>query len=265
MDNRAGRQVVLIVGLSTIGASGTMTPVQRAKAGPPGGRAWQPGRRWNDIRWDGEAVVKRITRDDARRRRDVEAGMLTRLAGVVPVPRAFPSGDPFAVRMEYVPGPLAEQWFVSGFEARGVEEGVRRQVIFLRGCGGMLRALHAFDARSFADVLGGEGASVIHADPGPYNVIVDPESGRIRALIDWELARIGDPVEDLALVEWNMRIWYQSAGDVLRHLYDAYGSLPVWSRRHAAMIERCRGYYASSRDDTKREQLRRTEAFEELC
>lgn len=232
---------------------------------PPGGRDWQPGQRWNDIGWDGEAVVKRITRDDARRRRDVEMAMLTRLAGVVPVPRALASDDPFAVRMEFVPGPLAEQWFVSGYRSLGLQEAARRHVVFLRGCGEMLRSLHAVDARSFADVLTGEGPSVIHADPGPYNVIVDPGSGRVRALIDWELARIGDPVEDLALVEWNLRIWWRSSGDVLRHLYDAYGGLPPWSRRHAAMIERCRGHYASSRDEVKREQLRRTQAFEELC
>jgi hypothetical protein len=69
-----------------------------AQAAPPEGRAWRPGRRWNDIHWDGEAVVKRITRDDARRRRDVEVAMLTRLGGVVPVPRAFASDDPFRHR-----------------------------------------------------------------------------------------------------------------------------------------------------------------------
>jgi aminoglycoside phosphotransferase (APT) family kinase protein len=238
---------------------------------PPEGSAWSPGQRWNDIRWDGEAVAKRITRDDPRRRRAVEVAMLTRLEGVVPCPRALPSDDPFTVRMEYVPGPLAEQWFVEGFRAHGLHEAVRRQVVFLRGCGAPLRALHAADPRSFADVLTGSGSSVVHGDPGPYNVIVDPESGEIRALIDWELTWIGDPVEDLALVEWNMRIWYQSSGEVLRHLYDAYGSLPAWPRRHAAMLERCRAYYAGTANEEgahrekKREQLRRTEAFEELC
>jgi len=209
--------------------------------------------------------VKRITRDDARRRRDVEVAMLTRLAGVVPVPHVFASDDPFTVRMEYVPGPLAEQWVASGYRSLGLDEAVRRQVVLMRGCGAMLRALHAVDARSFADVLDDEGPSVIHADPGPYNLIVDAGNGEVRALVDWELARIGDPVEDLALVEWYTRIWWRSSGDVLQHFYDAYGRLPEWSERRAAMIERCRGYYAASRDDVKREQLRRTEAFEELC
>jgi hypothetical protein len=241
----------------------TMTVVCGADA-PPEGLAWRPGQRWNDIHWDGEAVVKRVTRDDARRRRDVEVAMLTRLAGVVPVPRAFASDDPFAVRMGYVPGPLAEQWVVGGYRSLGIDETVRRQVVLLRGCGEMLRALHAVDVRRFSDVLAGRGPSVIHADPGPYNVIVDPESGAIRALIDWELTRIGDPVEDLALVEWYMRIWWTSPGDVLRHLYDAYGRRPEWPLRHAAMIERCRGYAAGSRDEARREQLRRTEGFEEF-
>lgn len=68
----------------------------------------------------------------------------------------------------------------------------------------MLRALHAVDPRCFANVLAGAGPSVIHSDPRPYNVIVDPVTGAVRAVIDWELARIGDPIEDLALVEWNM-------------------------------------------------------------
>jgi aminoglycoside phosphotransferase (APT) family kinase protein len=240
-----------------------MTVVQSADA-PPEGLAWSPGQRWNDIHWDGEAVVKRITRDDAGRRRDVEVAMLTRLAGAVPVPRAFASDDPFAVRMGYVPGPLAEQWVAGGYRSLGPDEAARRQVVFLRECGALLRALHALDVRRFCDVLEGAGPSVIHADPGPYNVIVDPESGAIRALIDWELARIGDPVEDLALVEWYLRIWWSSPGEVLRHLYDAYGGRPEWSLRHAAMIERCRGYSAGAPDDVKREQLLRTEGFEEF-
>ena len=74
-----------------------MTHMHRAQATPPNGRAWQPARRWNEIRWDGRAVVKRITRDDARGRRDVEVAMLTRPAGVLPLPRALASEDPVAV------------------------------------------------------------------------------------------------------------------------------------------------------------------------
>jgi len=243
----------------------TRTGGRSGAAAPPEGRAWRPGQRWNDIQWDGEAVLKRITRDDAPRRRDVEVAMLTRLAGVVPVPRALPCDDPVAVRMAYVPGPLAEQWVVAGYRTLGLDEAARRQVVLMRGCGAVLRALHAVDPRTFAGVLTGEGPSVIHADPGPYNVIVDPEDGAVRALIDWELARIGDPVEDLALVEWYLRIWWRSPGEVLRHLYDAYGSLPEWPRRHSAMVERCRGFCAASPDEVNREHLRRTEAFEEFC
>src|SRR5215831_15304753 len=110
-------------------------PLVHVRAAPPEGWAWRPGQRWNDIRWDGEAVVKRITRDDARRRRDVEVAMLTRLAGVVPVPHVFASDDPFTVRMEYVPGPLAEQWVASGYRSLGLDEAVRRQVVLMRGCG----------------------------------------------------------------------------------------------------------------------------------
>jgi hypothetical protein len=49
-------------------------PVHPEKAAPPEGRAWQPGQRWNDIRWDGEAVVKRIASGPHGGERPSESG-----------------------------------------------------------------------------------------------------------------------------------------------------------------------------------------------
>jgi aminoglycoside phosphotransferase (APT) family kinase protein len=43
-----------------------------------------------------------------------------------------------------------------------------------------------------------DAASVIHGDLGPGNFMI--ENGRIRALIDWEMVRIGHPLEDLACI-----------------------------------------------------------------
>ena len=39
---------------------------------------------------------------------------------------------------------------------------------------------------------------VVHGDFRLGNLIVDPESGRLVAVLDWELAHLGDPAEDLA-------------------------------------------------------------------
>jgi aminoglycoside phosphotransferase (APT) family kinase protein len=36
---------------------------------------------------------------------------------------------------------------------------------------------------------------VVHTDVGLHNLLV--EDGRIRALLDWEFARVGDPADDL--------------------------------------------------------------------
>ncbi|MDN5893619.1 MAG: phosphotransferase [Nocardioides sp.] len=38
---------------------------------------------------------------------------------------------------------------------------------------------------------------LVHSDFNPKNLLVDPESGRITALLDWEFAHAGSPVADL--------------------------------------------------------------------
>lgn len=44
------------------------------------------------------------------------------------------------------------------------------------------------------------GAVVLHGDAAPQNVLVDPASGRVRALLDWGDAAVSDPAVDLAKV-----------------------------------------------------------------
>jgi aminoglycoside phosphotransferase (APT) family kinase protein len=41
-----------------------------------------------------------------------------------------------------------------------------------------------------------ERASIVHGDAGPGNFLF--EAGRVAALLDWELAHLGDPLEDIA-------------------------------------------------------------------
>ena len=67
---------------------------------------------------------------------------------------------------------------------------------------------------------------ICHNDPGAYNWIV--QSGHFVAMIDWDLAGPGDPIEDLAFMCWTAIPLYRpiEAGEVARRIdlvVDAYG------------------------------------------
>jgi aminoglycoside phosphotransferase (APT) family kinase protein len=49
-------------------------------------------------------------------------------------------------------------------------------------------------------------AAFIHGDFGLYNIIVDTDAPRARAVLDWEMATIGDPLVDMA---HHLRAWWE--------------------------------------------------------
>lgn len=78
---------------------------------------------------------------------------------------------------------------------RQLEEGSTRQLPLL---------LEVHD-RLAADVPVQQGAStVVHGDYRLDNVIVDPADGAVQAVLDWEIATLGDPLADVGvlLVYW---------------------------------------------------------------
>jgi hypothetical protein len=72
----------------------------------------------------------------------------------------------------------------------------------------------------------GDGRIICHHDPGAYNWII--QSGHFVAMIDWDMAGPGRPIEDLAFLAWTGIPLYREipAEDVVRRLdllVEAYG------------------------------------------
>lgn len=183
----------------------------------------------HDTRSDGAIVVKRYQGPYADRRRSTERLVLSRLVdGVVPVPLLIdaPAG---ALRMRHVAGVHGQDLIAAGHTGP-----------VLRSCGQTLRQLQDIEPGAvFDEVPGGTQAVLVHGDYGPNNMLFDPVTHATTAIVDWEWAHAGDPVEDLAWCEWIIRMHHPDAGDYLRELFDAYGERPSWPKRRDAMLARC--------------------------
>lgn len=73
---------------------------------------------------------------------------------------------------------------------------------------GVLDEVHR---RLEADIPVQGGACVVHGDYKLENVIVDPGSGEVRAVLDWELTTLGDPLADLGL----LLVYWSEPGDTV--------------------------------------------------
>ena len=71
-----------------------------------------------------------------------------------------------------------------------------------------------------------EELSLIHGDYHLRNAIFDPNTGQVRALIDWELSTLGDPIADLGL----LLAYWPEAGDPPGQYFTA-SALPGFARR----------------------------------
>ncbi len=73
-------------------------------------------------------------------------------------------------------------------------------------------------------------STFVHGDYRLDNLILDPSTYQVRAVLDWEMSTFGDPLMDLALL---LAYWEQPA-DVLRQRVDVARNLTVapgfWSR-----------------------------------
>jgi aminoglycoside phosphotransferase (APT) family kinase protein len=80
-----------------------------------------------------------------------------------------------------------------------------------------LPLLDELHARLAADIPEQGPAAIVHGDYRLDNLIVDPTTGRIEAVLDWELATLGDPLADLGL----LTVYWSQPGDPVVALPDA--------------------------------------------
>ena len=73
-------------------------------------------------------------------------------------------------------------------------------------------------------------STFVHGDYRLDNLILDPATYQVRAVLDWEMSTFGDPLMDLAL----LLAYWEQPGDVLRQRVDVARNLTVapgfWSR-----------------------------------
>jgi aminoglycoside phosphotransferase (APT) family kinase protein len=69
--------------------------------------------------------------------------------------------------------------------------------------------------------------TVVHADYRTGNFLFDAD-GNVRAILDWEMAHLGDPLEDLA---WSLaRIWCWSRNELRGGLLPKQRAIEIWER-----------------------------------
>ena len=188
------------------------------------------------------AVVKRYQGPDAELRRQREHAMLARLPAHLPVPRLLDAapgdgaddggggdgGAGGAVRMSRLSGAHGQDLIDQGHAAA-----------VLRGCGQVLRQIHAVDVATVFPAAHPAETVVVHGDFGPNNLLFDPATFAVTAAMDWEWAHPGRLIEDLAWCEWIVRMHHRDHVDALGSLFDAYGQQPSWQERQDAMVARC--------------------------
>jgi hypothetical protein len=130
--------------------------------------------------------------------------------------------------------------FIGGTHGQELVEAGRGRGV-LHACGMMLRQIHHAGRAGAIPWRIGEGEVLVHGDYGPQNVLLDPATLQITAVLDWEWAHPGHPVEDLAWCEWIIRMHHPGHANLLAGFFAAYGApVPPWPERHAFMIARCR-------------------------
>ncbi len=177
---------------------------------------------------DGAIVEKTYEGPDVELRLRREHTLLTRLQGRLPVPPVR-AATATTLTLGFVAGVPGQELLDAG-----------HPVEVLASCGKLLRRIHATAPSLLTVGAPRAGKVLVHGDFGPNNVLLDPGTFEITAVVDWEFAHLGDPVEDLTWCEWIVRMHHPEYRFALGHFFRAYdGQVPPWPVRRAAMLARC--------------------------
>lgn len=203
----------------------------------------------NETAHRGDVVVKRFSGPDAAARAATELRALRAAFPTVPVP-AVRSATDIELVCEYVVGVHGQDLLEPDTAAKLLAE-----------CGRVLAAIHAVPVSKLSGRPHPPGV-LVHGDFGPQNLLFDAATVSVAAVLDWEWAHIGQPVEDLAWCEWIVRSHHADCVDALPHLYHGYGAeMPPWRSRQNAMLGKCRAmrrFGARRQDGTATLWQRRT-------
>lgn len=174
---------------------------------------------------DGRTVTKRYLGPDAARRQGSEVAALCALAGHLSVPALVERGQGW-IRTALMPGVHGQELLATAPRA------------VLATIGRTARQLHEITPAALPGwAHPHDGGVLVHGDFGPQNVLLDADTAEVTAVLDWELAHLGDPVEDLAWAEWIVRTHHRDAVRHLPALFEGYGQRPPWERRRAVAAQ----------------------------
>jgi aminoglycoside phosphotransferase len=190
----------------------------------------------NDTRTDGSVVVKRYSGPDRVTRLATESAVLSRLDGRLPVPRLVEIRRD-ALEMVHMPGVHGQDLIDAGHGPAA-----------LRACGTTVRRIQSVDVTTiFPDAPA--GTVLVHGDFGPNNILFNPDTFEATAVLDWEWAHPGDPLDDLAWCEWIVRMHHPAYVGALDALFTAYGNRPAWAERQRSAAAKCRQMLALPRPE----------------
>ncbi len=104
-----------------------------------------------------------------------------------------------------------------------LERWARRYAADRLGAMPLLGGLLAWLQANVPDTSSSSSVTLLWGDAGPHNLLV--HEGHISALLDWELAHIGDPLDDLAVAQWSCLDVLDP--DELLVAYEARAPIPV--------------------------------------
>lgn len=188
---------------------------------------------------DGDVVTKRYLGPHAKQRLQRDVVCLRSFAGKLPVP-SLRSVDEEAltITLGLVDG-------VHGQDALGPAQAER----VLRATGELAHALLSIKPPDDEEFENSSGSTFVHGDFGAQNLLVDPATWQVIALLDFEFAHIGGPLEDVSWSEWIVRTHHPRATGYLGSLFAGFGTTPPWPERQQLMEENCEAFISRATRD----------------